>query len=335
VTAGVSNITGSNNTLVGSGANVATDVLSFATAIGSQAIVDTNNSIVLGRGNGSDTVVIPGLAKANIFNAATQYNIMETRLIGIGGLSSGNYTSVMVGTDTGTSTGTLNSFFGHGAGSASTSGSGNTLIGHVSGVSNRTGSYNTYLGHFTGVTPRNNTRVTLVGSFSNAADDLDYATAIGASAVVTTSNTIVLGRSNGADKVVVPGLGEGGDLQLCWNASLQISRCVSSLRFKTNVQPYFSGLELVKNLKPITFDWTTHRKGDFGLGAEDVAAVEPLLATYGENGEVVGVKYDRLGVVLVNAVKEQQAQIERQQKQIEEQRAMIEGLRKLVCAHYC
>lgn len=344
-TAGSTNITGSNNTLIGGGANVLAGDLSFATAIGSQAVVEASNSIVLGRSNGSDTVVIPGTAKASIFDAGTQYNIMDTRLIGIGGLISGNYTSLMVGTDTGTSTGSLNSFFGHAAGNASTTGSANTLIGHASGISNRTGSYNTYLGHFSGITPRNNTRVTLVGSFSDASDNLDYATAIGASAVVSTSNTIVLGRPNGADKVVVPGLGEGGDLQLCWNANLQISRCVSSLRFKTNVKPFSSGIELVNRLQPITFDWTTNGKGDLGLGAEEVAEIEPLLVTYNDHGQVEGVKYDRIGVVLLNAVQEQQAYIERlekanrelkarmdkQQDQFDKQKALIEGLMRVVC----
>ncbi len=39
-------------------------------------------------------------------------------------------------------------------------------------------------------------------------------------------------------------------------------------------------------------------------------------------------KYDRVGVVLVNAVKEQQAQIEAQAKEIEQQRAEIEQLKK-------
>ncbi len=63
---------------------------------------------------------------------------------------------------------------------------------------------------------------------------------------------------------------------------------------------------------------------DLGLGAEDVAAIEPLLVTYNKTGEVEGVKYDRLGVVLLNAVKEQQ-------KQIQQQQILIEGLRKLVC----
>jgi hypothetical protein len=61
-----------------------------------------------------------------------------------------------------------------------------------------------------------------------------------------------------------------------------------------------------------------------GLIAEEVAEVEPLLATY-KNGEVNGVKYDRIGVVLINAVKEQQAQIEAL-------KAEIAALKSLLCA---
>ena len=78
---------------------------------------------------------------------------------------------------------------------------------------------------------------------------------------------------------------------------------------------------------------------DLGLGAEDVAAVDENLIIRNEKGEVEGVKYDRIGVVLINAVKEQQAQIETLQKtvnhqreQIEQQRHAMDELRKLVCA---
>ena len=67
---------------------------------------------------------------------------------------------------------------------------------------------------------------------------------------------------------------------------------------------------------------------DMGLVAEEVAAVEPLLTTTNAKGEIEGVKYDRVGVVLINAVNEQQAQIEQQQKQIDEQKEVIKGLRR-------
>lgn len=52
---------GNNNTLIGANANTIGIGLSFATAIGSQADVTTNNTIVLGRPTGADKVRIPGL----------------------------------------------------------------------------------------------------------------------------------------------------------------------------------------------------------------------------------------------------------------------------------
>ena len=74
---------------------------------------------------------------------------------------------------------------------------------------------------------------------------------------------------------------------------------------------------------------------DLGLGAEDVAAIEPLLVTYNKEGQVEGVKYDRIGVVMINAIKEQQAQIEVQKKEIDvlkEQLKTVDELKRLVCA---
>lgn len=49
-------------------------------------------------------------------------------------------------------------------------------------------------------------------------------------------------------------------------------------------------------------------------------------------GEIEGVKYDRVGVVLVNAVKEQQARIESQQKQIDKQDATIKLQQELLAS---
>jgi hypothetical protein len=75
-----------------------------------------------------------------------------------------------------------------------------------------------------------------------------------------------------------------------------------------------------------------------GLVAEEVNLVEPLLTTTNNKGEIEGVKYDRVGVVLINAVNEQQAQIEQQQTQLKEQQvqlvrqqAEIEALKKFIC----
>jgi hypothetical protein len=143
-----------------------------------------------------------------------------------------------------------------------------------------------------------------------------------------------------------------GFVAVCHNASLQLSDCSSSLRYKTNVVNFRFGLELISQLRPITFDWKDGGMHDLGLGAEDVEKIEPLLVTYNKEGKVEGVKYERIGVVLINAVKEQQAQIEKQQEllkrqqeqikrqedQVRQQRAtfaaqqqQLDALKKLVC----
>jgi hypothetical protein len=64
------------------------------------------------------------------------------------------------------------------------------------------------------------------------------------------------------------------------------------------------------------FDWKGRQETDLGLIAEEVATVEPLLVTHNQTGVIEGVKYDQLAVVLINAVKEQQAQIAALQRQI-------------------
>ena len=71
---------------------------------------------------------------------------------------------------------------------------------------------------------------------------------------------------------------------------------------------------------------------DLGLVAEDVAKVEPLLTTMNDKGQVEGVKYDRVGVVLVNAVKEQQTQIEELRRIVNEQQKQIDAFKKLICS---
>lgn len=125
-------------------------------------------------------------------------------------------------------------------------------------------------------------------------------------------------------------LGAAGSTSLCRNASNQISNCSSSLRYKTNIQAFTSGLSLLTRLRPITFDWKDGGLHDLGFGAEDIAAVEPLLVTRNDKGEVEGVKYDRVTAVLVNAVKEQQQQIQQQQAQLKQQQQQIDSLRRLV-----
>ena len=122
-------------------------------------------------------------------------------------------------------------------------------------------------------------------------------------------------------------LGAAGATHLCINSSSVVSTCSSSLRYKTNIKPFSGGLALLDQLKPITFDWKADHMADVGLGAEDVAAVDPLFVTLNAQGQVEGVKYDRLTVILINSVREQQEQIKAQQ-------AHIASLKAIVCADH-
>jgi hypothetical protein len=323
-------------------------------------------------GNGT----LGGTLSANAVNSTTQYNIRgipvlvqtDTGLmVGVGTSNAGNF-NTLLGSSTGSrntgdfntfagqtsgnsnTTGSRNSFFGHESGLNNTIGENNSFFGRSAGTNNTTGGNNTFLGLQSGFGNTTGSNNTVIGTNANVgSNNLNFATAIGAGSLVFTSNTVALGRSQ--DSVLVQGIltiqgsALGGITTVCRNTAGQISSCSSSLRYKTNINPFGSGLTLVQRLRPITFDWKTDGSRDLGLGAEDVAAVEPLLVTYNSKGEVEGVKYDRITVVLLNAVKEQQAQIEKQTAQIaaqekqireqndrnKEQQAALDDLKQIVC----
>lgn len=111
--------------------------------------------------------------------------------------------------------------------------------------------------------------------------------------------------------------------QVCIDNAFALTFCSSSLRYKEHIKRFDVGLNTISRLKPITFDWKQGGSHDLGLAAEDVEKIEPLLVTYNKEGRVEGVKYDRVGVVLINAVKEQQEQIEQLKNQIDRQQEQI------------
>jgi hypothetical protein len=140
--------------------------------------------------------------------------------------------------------------------------------------------------------------------------------------------TAPAGKLHVIGDIRVTTLGSSAATQLCWNTSNQISFCSSSIRYKKNIEPFSSGLDLINRLRPVSFNWKEGGMLDFGLVAEEVAEVEPLLATYNTEGAIEGVKYDRVGVVLINAVREQQSMIDAQRKTIADQQAEIDTLKQ-------
>jgi trimeric autotransporter adhesin len=343
--AGQSNTTGGSNAFFGKGAGA-----DNTTAVGNSffgALAGNSNST--GANNAFFGFEAGRLSDTAFNNSFFGYQAGESNVIGLNNSFFGFNAGQL-------NTGSRNSFYGSGAGQVSTGGFHNTFIGGQAGGANTTGDDNTFVGLDSGLINTTGSSNTIIGANSNlSANNLLNATAIGANAFVAQSNALILGSVNGIngatsdtkvgigtttplDTLDIDGimrlrvLGSGGILALCHNINKQISTCSSSLRYKTDIAPFSSGLNIVNRLRPITFNWKSGGLRDLGLGAEDVAAVEPLLVTYNETGEVEGVKYDRVAVVLLNAVKEQQVQIEQQQKQLQQQQNLIEGLRKIVCA---
>lgn len=330
---------------------------------------------------------------ANLVNVTTQVSINGIKILstpGGGGLNQGN---LVAGQNAGSlyTSGGNNSYFGTGSALRQTAGDGNAYFGAGAGLNIRSGSGNSFFGDNSGISIVNNgDDNTLLGSLADGAQGISNATAVGQSAKVTQSNSLVLGSINGvngatadtnvgigttapaarlhvvgngffagtitstgngvilgrlgigtaspaanldvAGTVRVQTLTSGFSQDVCVDAANTLSNCSSSIRYKENIRDFNGGLDLIRRFRPVAFDWKQNGSPDMGLVAEEVAAVDPLLVTHNGKGEVEGVKYNRLGVVLINAVKEQQAQIERQQKLIEDQQKQIDALRKLVSA---
>ena len=121
--------------------------------------------------------------------------------------------------------GNENSFFGRAAGANNTTGGGNTFLGRSAGTGNQVGNRNTFVGFESG-TSNSGSNNTLLGADTElGAANLTFATAIGAGAIVSTSNTVQLGRAGGGDTIRLSSLAIGGTVNLCLNPNREISVC--------------------------------------------------------------------------------------------------------------
>ncbi|MBI1762809.1 MAG: tail fiber domain-containing protein [Acidobacteria bacterium] len=333
--AGYSNMTGSANAFFGESAGSGNSTGEQNTFFGFRS----GSSNQTGQGNayfGAEAGLNGNGFANSFFGAGAGASVGATSLNSFFGRRAGIITTgsnnAFFGAETGSAntSGAANAFFGAYAGAVNTTGIRNTFIGFSAAPQHATGDFNTFVGYASGLTQTSGSNNTLLGASTNfGANGLSYATALGAGAVVSASDTIMLGRPTG--NVIAPGIltlpgvvyltgvNGGATDQLCYHfSSKRIGACSSSLRYKSNVESLTSGLNVVQRLRPVTFDWKEGGAHDLGFIAEEVAAVEPLLTYRNDKGEVEGVKYAQISAVLVNAVKEQQAQIEQ--------------LKRIVCA---
>ena len=93
----------------------------------------------------------------------------------------------------------------------------------------------------------------------------------------------------------------------------------SSLRYKDNVEPIQNAMAKIRNLSGVTYNWKTTNSSDIGFIAEEVGKVMPEIVEWESDGvNAQAMDYTKIIPVLVEALKEQQTEIESQKKIINE-----------------
>ena len=89
----------------------------------------------------------------------------------------------------------------------------------------------------------------------------------------------------------------------------------SDIRWKTNIKPIENPIEKIKQISGNTFEWIEDSKfhgntgKDVGVIAQEIEAILPEIVTTRDTG-MKAVKYEKLVALLIEAVKEQQKQID-------------------------
>jgi len=97
---------------------------------------------------------------------------------------------------------------------------------------------------------------------------------------------------------------------------------MSSRKFKHDIQPMDKASETVYRLNPVTFKYNSDWKGtpQYGLIAEEVAEVDPLLVVRGRDGDITAVHYEQINSMLLN-------EFLKEHKKVQEQQASISQLK--------
>jgi len=279
-------------------------------------------------------------------NTASGYQALYSNTTGVANTASGKFALLD------NVSGNSNTAAGVGALSENTTGGSNTASGESALPSNTTGISNVGVGTFAGQTldessgtGSNNTAVGDGARFGTGT--ITNATAIGSDAVVSESNTLILGcivHTNGCQTTVSVGIGTTTpDNLLTVNGTADKPGggswgTYSDGRLKTVNGNFGSGLGQVMQLRPIRYRYKPDnaigiRDADehIGVVAQEVQRVIPEAVTENGKGYLL-VNNDPIIWSMVNAIKEQQREIEQQQKLLRAQSVINEEQGKLLRA---
>jgi hypothetical protein len=204
--------------------------------------------------------------------------------------------------------GSHNSFMGVTSGNNNTTGEENTFIGAHSGFYNETGNNNTYVGNFSGQFSTGSNNVLLGFGADVVSSNLNNVIAIGAGTIVTASNSVIIGNTSMTSI--------GG--QVGWST-------ISDRRVKTKIQEEKLGLNFILKLNPMRYQYNTlSQEGNYysGLIAQDVENILNSLNTNfsgivspKNDSDFYSIRYAEFVIPLINAIKEQQNQIDKLNKE--------------------
>src|SRR5215831_19456480 len=186
-------------------------------------------------------------------------------------------------------TGANNTATGTGALSSNTTGNANTAYGSAALGNNTTGNVNIGLGDGAGTNVITANNVICIG-------------AAGADASNSTWISNVYGATTLSGTTLPVVVSDGG----------QLGTTSSSARFKKEIKSMDQASESVLALKPVTFQYKSDKTNtpQFGLVAEEVAAVNPDLVVHDKSGEIYTVRYDAVNAMLLNEFLKEHKKVE-------------------------
>jgi trimeric autotransporter adhesin len=268
-----------------------------------------------------------------------------------------NNTATGAGTLLSNTTGSFNTangafaLFTNATGTSNTSNGAFSLLNNTTGVENTANGYRALSGNATGVGNTAHGSQALVQSTGNnnialgAHAGFNISTGsnnihIGNVGAGNESGTVRIGDNNQTKTFIagINGVNQGSPTAVFINTltgQLGTTPPSSSRRYKKEIKPMDAASEAVLALKPVTFHYNSDKTctPQFGLIAEEVAAVDSDLVLRDENGEIYTVRYEAVNAMLLNEFlkehrknEKQEATIARLEEQIE---ALTAGLQKV------
>ena len=308
------NVTGCRSTVVGFGAMTCATTGRDNVAIGYKALDQWTGECNTAIGANSmrfsaETGTVMGICNTALGSGAAYCMQDGCRNTFIGSNSGwiassrgGAYANTFIGGGSGWRVnGDFNAGIGWEAGLNLDSGECNTLLGTTAGYGLTTGSLNTFAGAFTGCNITTGTNNILIGanvgrSVGSFALDLDSAT----------SNAIVIGN-NGSKSFDIYNLSFNIDSNGETNAV--DFNTTSDLSLKDNIEAINNGIDIVNKINPVSFNWKSSGKKAYGVIAQEIEEVIPEIVSKNSKGNKT-VSYSQIIAFLVDAVKQQQKDIE-------------------------